>query len=85
MGDPIKPEDVPDDPFRLALDSYIGKDGEPSYDHRRMLASVLTEARSQIADFACGERALTNAEMTQVAAELERGPEPIPPKGNAGA
>jgi hypothetical protein len=78
MPDPIKPEDVPAGLVRLALDSYTGKDGEPSYDHRRMLAAVLTEARSQIADFACGERTLTNAEMTEVAAELDRGPDGDP-------
>ena len=79
MSDPVKPEEVPDTLVRVALDTQypgysVSLGSALARNMRTLLAAVLTEARDQIADWACGERTLTNQEMTEVAAELERGP-----------
>lgn len=76
MADPVKPEDVPAALVRIAMESPLGccghtPDNEPEF--RAMLAAVLTEARQQVADFACGERALTNQEMTRLISAEEHG------------
>jgi len=82
-AEPVKPEDVPDTLVRVALDTQypgygVSLKSTLAWDTRETIAAVLTEARSQIADFACGVRVLTNEEMTEVAAELDRGPDGDP-------
>lgn len=72
MPDPVRPEDVPDDlagmPELAMARAALGREGL-----RTALAAVLTGARTQVADFACGEPAMTNAEITDLIAEIERG------------
>lgn len=84
---PIKPEDVPDALFSEAIRvyglAYAEAAGEPDTVRelralRAAVAAVLTQVRDQIADWACGERSLTNAEMTEVAAQLDLGPDGDP-------
>jgi len=67
-AEPVKPEEVPDTLVRVALDTQypgygVSLKSTLAWDTRETLAAVLTKARSQIADFACGEIAMTNAEL----------------------
>ncbi len=83
MTESVKPEDVPDTLVQIALDTQypgygVSLKSTLAWDMRETLAAVLTEARSQIADFACGERALTNEEITAVIRETELGPDGDP-------
>jgi hypothetical protein len=55
----------------LALDWLAPAEDEPTI--RSYLAAVLTRAREQIADFACGERVMTNQEMTRLISAEEHG------------
>lgn len=64
MPDPIRPEDIPPE-----ITSGLCATPE-------VTAEILTRARDQIAEFACGERVLTNAEMCDVAAEMHEDGDP---------
>ena len=75
MPDPVKPDDVPAGYVSLVLAADLGCGLIPADEPeiRGMLAAVLTKVREQIADFACGERVMTNQEMTRLISAEEHG------------
>lgn len=79
---PIEPDEVPDPVFAEAMRvyglAYAESAGEEATVRelralRAAVAVALTQARDQIAGWACGKRVLDNAEMAEVARQLDLG------------
>lgn len=80
MTDPIRPGTIPPDVEVAAHTAFLLTSGSNENRIRAAVAAALNLTREQIADWVGGERVLTNAEMTDVADEVERGPDGDPGK-----